>query len=152
MNRNPEALQRLECEVRNRRLFEKMSYGVVFHGPDGGILSANPAAARILGKSMDQLLGLLPLDPGWRLVHGDGSPLGRGDSLVLAALATGNPTEDRIVGILGAGRETPTWIIANAVPQYRPGEAERSSRRSWKAGASRAASASAWPGRPASAS
>jgi len=122
MKGSTEELQQLECEARNRSLFAKVSYGVVFHGPDGAILSANPAAARILGVSIGQLLGRSPADFIGQLVHEDGSPCSREDSQVMAALASGSPTEDRIMGILGPGRVTPTWMIGHAVPQYRPGE------------------------------
>lgn len=58
-----------------RSVIQAMAEGVVVHGRDGRILEANPSAERILGLSFDQMTGKLPIDPSWRLVLPDGSPL-----------------------------------------------------------------------------
>lgn len=58
-----------------RSTIRAMSEGVVIHAPDGHIVDANPAAQRVLGLSLDQLKGLSPIDPRWRLVDRDGVPL-----------------------------------------------------------------------------
>ncbi|MFN2343710.1 MAG: response regulator, partial [Desulfonatronovibrio sp.] len=46
-----------ESEEKHRRLFETMAQGVVYHASDGIIISANPAAERILGLKFDQMRG-----------------------------------------------------------------------------------------------
>lgn len=58
-----------------RSTIRAMSEGVVIHAPDGHIVDANPAAQRVLGLSLDQLKGLSPIDPRWRLVDRHGAPL-----------------------------------------------------------------------------
>jgi two-component system, cell cycle sensor histidine kinase and response regulator CckA len=59
--------------------FEKtirsMAEGVAIIAPDGWVESANPAAERILGLTLAQMQGRDPIDPGWRLLRPDGSPL-----------------------------------------------------------------------------
>jgi len=47
----------------------------VVHDESGRIQSANPSAERILGLSFDQMTGRTAVDPRWRLVTEDGSPL-----------------------------------------------------------------------------
>jgi PAS domain S-box-containing protein len=44
-------------EVRYRTLFETMAQGVVYQDGEGRIISANPAAERILGLTTDQMRG-----------------------------------------------------------------------------------------------
>ena len=52
------AAERLrESEMRYRMLFETMAQGVVYQSRDGQIISANPAAERILGLTIDQMPG-----------------------------------------------------------------------------------------------
>lgn len=58
-----------------RSTIRAMSEGVVIHAPDGHIVDANPAAQRVLGLSLDQLKGLSPIDPRWRLVDRHGVAL-----------------------------------------------------------------------------
>lgn len=58
-----------------RSTIRAMSEGVVIHAPDGHIVDANPAAQRVLGLSLDQLKGLSPIDPRWRLVDRQGVAL-----------------------------------------------------------------------------
>ena len=60
-------------EEKHRTLFETMTQGVVHQDAQGHIVSANPAAERILGLSRDQILGRASRDPRWRAVREDGS-------------------------------------------------------------------------------
>lgn len=49
-----------ESEARFRLLFETMVQGVVFQSRSGAIASANPAAERLLGLTLDQMQGRTP--------------------------------------------------------------------------------------------
>ena len=62
-------------EKKYRQLFETMAQGVVYQAADGRIISANPAAERILGITLDQMMNMTSLDPGWKTVKEDGSKL-----------------------------------------------------------------------------
>ena len=122
---NPQTAERqwLESEAGYRNLFAGLSYGVVFQDAGGRVLWANPAAQRILGLSLDQLQGRVAIDPGWRTVREDGTPLPGAGHPGMVALTTGRPTEDLVMGVCSPGREAPVWISVNAVPLFRPLEA-----------------------------
>lgn len=52
-----------------------LSEGVAVHDTRGRLLYCNPAFGRLLGLSAEQLRGDAPVEPGWRLVAEDGTPL-----------------------------------------------------------------------------
>jgi len=99
-----------------RQLFETMSQGVVYHGEDGKILSANSAAARILGLTHDQLLGKTPMDPRWRAIKEDGGEIPGTEHPAMVALRTGKPIHQFIMGVHIPEKGAYTWISVNATP------------------------------------
>ena len=109
-------------EERYRNLFETMSQGVVYQDGDGRIISANPAAERILGLTLDQMLGKTSFNPHWEVVHEDGSDFVVEDHPSMVALATGKEVMNVVMGILNPNDSEYKWIRVNAVPQFRPGE------------------------------
>jgi PAS domain S-box-containing protein len=109
-------------DERYRNLFETMSQGVVYQDKDGRIISANPAAERILGLTLDQMQGKTSLDPHWKAVHEDGSDFPGEDHPSMVALATGKEVKDVVMGIFNPKDSDYKWIRVNAVPQFRPGE------------------------------
>ncbi len=56
-----------ESERKYRNLFETMAQGVVYQDRDGKIISANPAAERILGLTSEQMSGIDSMDPAGKL-------------------------------------------------------------------------------------
>src|SRR4030042_1092723 len=62
-----------EREGGLRALFETMAQGVVYQDAGGKIISANPAAGRILGLTIDQILGRESVDPRWKSIHENGT-------------------------------------------------------------------------------
>jgi PAS domain-containing protein len=80
-----------ESEEKHRRLFETMSQGVVYQAANGAIVSANPAAERILGLSLDQMMGRTSSDPGWEATREDGSDFPGNEHPAMVALRTGEP-------------------------------------------------------------
>jgi len=108
-----------ESEKKYRTLFEIMSQGVVYQGPDGKIISANPAAEHILGLSMDQIQARTWTDPRWRAIHEDGSDFPGETQPSMVALRTGKAVQNVVMGVFSEGY---IWININAVPQFLPGE------------------------------
>lgn len=108
-------------EEKYRSLFETMAQGVVYQDTAGRIISANPAAERILGLTYDQLTGKTSLDPGWRAVKHDGSPFHGDEHPAIIALKTGNEVRNVIMGIHNPRDEQTHWISINAIPQFIPG-------------------------------
>jgi len=112
----------LESEENYRRLFETMSQGVVYQSADGKIISANPAAERILGLSLDQMQGKTSLDPGWKSIREDGSELPGQEHPAMVAMRTGKPVERFIMGVYNPKNNAHTWIYVSATPLFNPGE------------------------------
>ena len=109
-------------EEEYRLLFETMAQGVVYHAPDGRIVSANPAAMRILGLTQDQILGRTSCDPGWRTIHEDGSAFPGEIHPAMTALQSGLPVSNVIMGVCTPHTGEIRWININARPQFKSGE------------------------------
>ncbi len=111
-----------ESEQRFRTLFETMAQGVIYHDSKGRVISANPAAERILGLTFDQMLGKTSLDPMRRRLHENGSALASEEHPSIVALRTGKPVNDVIMAIYNPVEEDYRWIINSAIPEFREGE------------------------------
>jgi len=110
-----------ESERLYRELFGTMAQGVVYQAPDGRIIDANPAAERVLGLTLDQMMGRTSIDPRWRVIHEDGSPFPGEEHPAMVALRTGQVVRNAVMGIFrpeGGLR----WALVTAVPQFRDGE------------------------------
>ena len=115
---------RRRTELRYRTLFETMSQGVVYQNGEGAIISANPAAERILGLTLDQMKGRTSAHPEWRAMKGDGSPFPGEEHPAMVALRTGEPVNDALMGVYNPLDDRTRWIRVEARPQFRPGESE----------------------------
>jgi two-component system CheB/CheR fusion protein len=104
-------------EQRNLWLFESLAQGIVAQAADGRITLANPAAERILGLSLDQLMGRTSLDPAWKSMREDGSDLPGRDHPAMVSLRTGKPVSNFIMGVHKPGAPGPTWISTSSYPQ-----------------------------------
>jgi two-component system CheB/CheR fusion protein len=99
-----------------------MAQGVVYQDASGKIISANPAAERILGLTFDQMRGVTSLDPRWRTIREDGSPLPGEEHPSMLALRTGKPVFGFVMGVYSPTFADRRWILVNAGPQCRAGE------------------------------
>ncbi|MCF7984983.1 MAG: PAS domain S-box protein, partial [Thiohalocapsa sp.] len=113
---------RRASESLYRNLFETMAQGVVYQAADGRILSANPAAQRILGMTLDQMQGRTSLDPQWRAVREDGSEFPGVDHPAMVALRTGQEVTGVVMGVFNPERKDHRWIRLHATPQFQPGD------------------------------
>jgi diguanylate cyclase (GGDEF)-like protein/PAS domain S-box-containing protein len=107
-------------EETYRTLFETVPQGVVYQDVTGRISSANPAAQRILGLTLDQLQGRTSIDPRWKAMRENGGPLPGEDHPAMQALRTGRPVEDVVMGISVPDRGH-VWIMVSATPLFRNG-------------------------------
>ena len=119
-NQTEDALRK--SEEKYRTLFETMAQGIVYQDADGKIVSANPAAERILGLTLDQMQGRTSMDPRWRAIHEDGSDFPGETHPAMVALRTGKEVRNVVMGVFDPKRGKHNWININAVPQFRSGE------------------------------
>ncbi|GAB6060792.1 chemotaxis protein CheB [Desulfonatronum parangueonense] len=117
-----EAVRR--SEEKHRRLFETLSLGVVYHAADGAIISANPAAERILGLSAEQILGKTSMDPRWRMILEDGTDVPGTDHPAMIALRTGQKFGPVVRGVFHPDKNRHIWLVITAIPLFHPGDAE----------------------------
>jgi PAS domain S-box-containing protein len=111
-------------EERYRLLFETMAQGVVQRGPDGQVVSANPAALRLLGVTLAQLRGQAPYRDGWHMVDEVGRPVTEPTLPSRRALTSGAVVRDEVLGVYDPQHQAYRWLNVNAVPQFRTGETE----------------------------
>ncbi len=110
-----------ESENNYRNLFETMAQGVVYQDAEGAIISANPAAERILGLSLDEMRGLKSVDPRGRAVREDGSPFPGEEHPAMVALRTGKAVSGVIMGVYHSKTDETRWILVDATPDFSPG-------------------------------
>ncbi|MCP4137289.1 MAG: DUF3365 domain-containing protein [bacterium] len=111
-----------ESEEKNRLLFETMTQGIVYQAVSGEIISVNEAAERILGLSLDQMMGRTSVDPRWRSVHPDGSDYPGETHPSMVALKTGKKVLNAVMGVFHPFYNELRWININAVPLFKKGE------------------------------
>jgi len=117
-------LERENSDRQYRNLFETMAQGVVYQDREGRIISANPAAERILGLTGDQLRNVTSMDPRWRAVDEQGENLPGDLHPAMVALRTGAPVFGFIMGVQSPKFAALRWILVNATPQFHQSETE----------------------------
>ncbi len=116
--------ERKKAEEEYRNLFETMAQGVVYQDSEGNIISANPAAERMLGLTVDQMKGRTSRHPEWKAIREDGSPFPGEEHPAMVALRTGEEVRDVVMGVYHPEKEDHVWININALPRFREGEEE----------------------------
>ena len=109
-------------EQRYRQLFESMAEGVVYQDVNGTVLSANPAAERILGLSLEQMAGRGSDDARWQAIHEDGTPFPSDQHPAMVALQTGQPVTGVVMGVFNPQRGQHRWLRISAIPLFHSGE------------------------------
>lgn len=112
-----------EQETNFQIIFENLSAGVMLQKMNGGIFAANKAAERILGLSLEQLIGRTNLDPRWKAIHTDGSPFPGETHPSRITLQTGEQFQDVHMGVHKPDG-TLNWISINTNPLIRPGDSK----------------------------
>lgn len=111
-----------ESEQRYRRLFQTMLQGVVYQDTNGNIISLNPAAERLLGKTPTDLLGHIQLNDEHPYFKSDGSPFPLSEHPYMVALKTGREVSNVVMGVYNPQEKDYRWISISAVPLFRPDE------------------------------
>ncbi len=105
-----------------RILFDTMSQGVLFRDAQGRCVAANPAAVRIIGRDLDEMLGTTSAELHAGAVQEDGSPLPAGEFPSDIALRTGRPVIGRVLALLNPRDRAYRWLSVDAMPVRKPGK------------------------------
>jgi PAS domain S-box-containing protein len=103
-------------------LAQTMLQGVVHQNREGTIISMNPAAERILGKTRQEFLGSSSISEEHDTIHEDGSPFAGLQHPAMVALRTGQTVRSVTMGVFNPQEGAYRWISVDAVPLFRPGE------------------------------
>jgi len=107
-----------KSERQHRLLIDHLHCGVVVHAPDTRILMSNPEASRLLGLTADQLSGKTAMDPAWRFLRENNTPMPLEDYPVKRVVATGCALSDYVLGIECKAHAPVTWVLVNAYPEF----------------------------------
>ncbi len=107
-----------QSEERFRSLFESMSQGVLYYDNENRILQANPAARKILGVSLRDLIGRTGKDPQWRAIYSNNLTIPPEEIPSVKALRTGKAVHHQIMAIFNPTLQDYRWISVNAIPRF----------------------------------
>ena len=116
--RHQQAMQ--DSEARFRSAISSMQGGLIVQDEAGIVVLCNESAERILGVPAEELLHRPAMRADWRLLRPDGSDFPPDEHPGRAALATGRPQQDVVLGIAPAGGDV-TWLSMNAAPLFHVG-------------------------------
>lgn len=109
-----QATELLRARRQYALVVNSLQEGLILQGADGRILTSNPAAERILGRSPAQLAQRGSTDADWHAVHEDGSPWPGEDHPAMRTLRSGQAESNQIMGLRRPdGREV--WLSVNSV-------------------------------------
>jgi PAS domain S-box-containing protein len=113
---------RLESEQRYSNLFRTMSQAVFYLNGEGLIFSANLAAEKLFGLSIEEARGRRRSELHWRATREDGTPTSSDEIPSMVALRTGSEVHDVVLRIWNARTDEPHWVSFDAMPRFRAGE------------------------------
>jgi len=113
-----------QSEMHYRTLFETMSQGVVYLDMTGMVISANPAAEKILGRSLNVQQTMEKIISSYEIAKLDLTPFPDYKLPHTVVLRTGRRVEDCIMGIRQLEHQEYSWVSVTAIPQYREGDEE----------------------------
>lgn len=117
MKRPPNTAQLLD-QASLTALFASLPMGVVVHGLDGRVVSANASALEILGLSLAEITGKTSMDPDWEAVRETGDPFPGEQHPAMICLATSAPIRDVIMGVTSRARREQRWLRVHANPLW----------------------------------
>ncbi|MBN3927414.1 GAF domain-containing protein, partial [Nostoc sp. NMS4] len=112
-----------ESEERYRSVIKAMAEGIVLHQADGSIIACNESAEKILGLTVDQMMGRAAIDPRWQTVHEDGTSFLGESHPAIVTLRTGQPRFNEIMGVHKPNNRL-SWISINSQPLFKPNESK----------------------------
>ena len=104
-----------DSEERYRSALVALAAGVAVYNLEGALITANPAAERILGLSAAECWEQ-PVDgENWRIIRSDGSSFPSDEWPSMITLRTGIPQREVLMGVLKPD-DCLSWILVNSEP------------------------------------
>jgi PAS domain S-box-containing protein len=113
----------LESEARYRAVLDAMDEGVLYASADGSILGVNATAERMLGHTLEQIRGNMPLALNWSGYREDGSILPGAEHPSVIALRTGQPQSNVVLGF-DHPTEGRRWLSVSSRPLFNDGSSK----------------------------
>jgi two-component system sensor histidine kinase/response regulator len=115
-------LRKAEARLRDneasyRTMVAALAEGVVMFAADSTILTCNPRAQHILGRSAESMVGRQAFGRDWGFLLEDGAPLPLESSPLAGVLSNGNSVRGFVVGYRHPGGER-RWLATNAEPVF----------------------------------
>jgi len=111
--------ERDASDATYRSVVGVMTEGVAVHDETGAIQTANPAAERILGLTLEQMTGKEAVDPEWALIDVKGHPLTAERIPSEITATTGRPCHEVLLGVQRPKGER-AWLRVSTVPLPKP--------------------------------
>ncbi|MCX6265931.1 MAG: PocR ligand-binding domain-containing protein, partial [Bacteroidetes bacterium] len=105
-----------DSEERYRSLLNNLEAGIVVHAPDTSIVMNNARASELLGLTNDQMKGKAAIDPAWKFIHDDNTPLTLDEYPVNRIVAGMKPIKNQRLGISQPGKNGVVWVTVNGFP------------------------------------
>ncbi|MBN6151102.1 EAL domain-containing protein [Xanthomonas sp. AmX2] len=115
---------RWQAESRYRLLMESIDKGVLLFDREGRIVSANPAAHRILGVGHGEPLTALMQAEDWITVDQHGRRMPQDEWPIVRAFRSGQIIPSTTIGLYHRPRGRMVWISATNVPVFSSGRAQ----------------------------
>jgi PAS domain S-box-containing protein len=109
-----------ESEARFRSTVDSLLVAVVVHAADRSVLYSNPQACRLLGLSLEQMLGRQPISQEWQFLHEDRTVVESHEYPLNRVMATGKSFAYDCMGIQRPESADITWVTGSAVPVFSP--------------------------------
>lgn len=111
-------------EEHYRNLYETITAGIVYLDENGKLLSANPAAEKILGLSSIQMMEFGSSKSLLRAIDESESAIKDTELPGMYALSTGKNVQNRILGVWNHACNRRVWVNMSAVPVFWPGDSK----------------------------
>lgn len=99
-----------------------MEIALIVQDRESRIVYANRAALALLGRDADAVLGVDSFDPGWDVIHPDGSAFPAEARPVVTVLRTGAAVRDALLGIRHPDNGRRIWLSVDANPYPEDGQ------------------------------
>ncbi|MEX2445569.1 MAG: response regulator [Alkalispirochaeta sp.] len=119
--------QHARSEKEYRRLFDTMPTGIVHQSADGTITSVNPAAERMLGSGLTEMIGKPSLTSTWKMIDENGNAVPDDEDPAMLALKTRKSVGPVERGFFVSEKGEYVWLKITATPLFNPGEDPRTS-------------------------